>query len=141
MYNIVNTNKQPLDNVNPQFVNKFNETLSNIKMTDTTIPKVGGKRYSKRKMHKKKKTKVKRRKSTKRRKSYRGGWSQYMNNNGSVSHIYTRGGILAPENSALANPAPYKILPNATAPDNLNHFKLNSYGNSGSGSGFSSKGH
>jgi hypothetical protein len=68
----------------------------------------------------------------------RGGYSQYMNNV-PYTPSYSTGGSLSPSLSALANPAPYHLLPNQ-AIDNLNHNALNSFGNSGSGMGFPSRG-
>lgn len=72
--------------------------------------------------------------------TYPNGYSQYMNNNGSVSNVYSTGGILSASDSALANPVPVQQLPNATVPDNLNHATLNAFGNIGAGSGFVSRG-
>ena len=70
--------------------------------------------------------------------NYPAGYSQYQNNNGGLSNTYSLGGVLPPNLSALANPAPYQKMGGET--DNLNHYKLNSYGNSGAGSGFASRG-
>jgi hypothetical protein len=50
------------------------------------------------------------------------------------------GGPLSASLSALANPVPYQRIFNSDGLDNLNHFKLNSFGNSGSGMGFLSRG-
>ena len=72
------------------------------------------------------------------RRNYRGGYSQYQNNNGSLSNTYSLGSNLDASSSALANPPPYK--PVAGDVDNLNHNALNAYGNSGSGAGFASRG-
>jgi hypothetical protein len=72
--------------------------------------------------------------------NYPAGHSQYNNNNGSLSNTYSLGGPLSASNSALANPPPYKLVENASVPDNLNHNTVNSYGNIGSGSGFVSRG-
>ena len=69
----------------------------------------------------------------------RGGYSQYMNNVPNTPS-YSTGGPLSPLLSALANPVPFKLLPNVNGIDNLNHNALNSFGNSGSGSGFPSRG-
>jgi hypothetical protein len=69
----------------------------------------------------------------------RGGYSQYMNNVPNTPS-YSTGGQLSPALSALANPVPFKLLPNVNGIDNLNHNALNSFGNSGSGSGFPSRG-
>lgn len=72
--------------------------------------------------------------------NYPTGHSQYLNNNGSLSNTYSLGSQLSANESALANPPPYKLVENASIPDNLNHNTLNSYGNIGSGSGFISRG-
>lgn len=69
----------------------------------------------------------------------RGGNSQYMNNVPNTPS-YSTGGQLPPLLSALANPVPYSVLPNINGIDNLNHNALNSFGNSGSGMGFLSRG-
>jgi hypothetical protein len=70
--------------------------------------------------------------------NYPSGYSQYQNNNGSLSNTYSTGGVLPAASSALANPTPYQNV--AGDVDNLNHNTLNSYGNIGSGSGFASRG-
>ena len=70
--------------------------------------------------------------------NYSAGYSQYQNNNGSISNTYSTGGPLATNLSALANPVPYQKV--AADVDNLNHNTLNSYGNIGAGSGFASRG-
>ena len=72
--------------------------------------------------------------------NYPAGYSQYLNNNGSLSNTYSLGGPLSADISALASPPPYQTVGNANIPDNLNHNALNSYGNIGSGSGFPSRG-
>lgn len=72
--------------------------------------------------------------------NYPAGYSQYQSNNGSLSNVYSLGGQLSANSSALANPAPYQLVANANIPDNLNHNTLNSYGNIGAGSGFPSRG-
>lgn len=69
----------------------------------------------------------------------RGGYSQYMNNVPNTPS-YSTGGQLSASLSALANPVPFKLLPNVNGIDNLNHNALNSFGNSGSGMGFPSRG-
>jgi len=69
---------------------------------------------------------------------YPAGYSQYDNNNGSLSNTYSVGGVLGGKDSALANPPPYQRVDGQ--PDNLNHAAPNSYGNYGSGSGFASRG-
>ena len=83
---------------------------------------------------------MKSRKNHKRSRSgMKGGYSQYMNNVPYTPN-YSMGGPLSPALSALATPAPYHLLPNADGIDNLNHNALNSFGNSGSGMGFPSRG-
>ena len=72
------------------------------------------------------------------RRVMKGGYSQYQNNNGSLSNTYSLGGPLSAGSSALANPPPHNKLDGQ--PDNLNHYAKNAYGNSGSGSGFASRG-
>ena len=69
----------------------------------------------------------------------RGGYNQFMNNVPNTPS-YSTGGILSPMLSALANPVPFTKLPNINGIDNLNHNALNSFGNSGSGMGFPSRG-
>ena len=62
----------------------------------------------------------------------RGGYSQYQNNL-PMTPTYSTGGVLSAANLGLANPVPYKVLPNCTnCVDNYNHFL---------GKGFSSRGH
>ena len=70
--------------------------------------------------------------------NYPSGYSQYQNNNGSLSNTYSLGGPLSSGSSALANPPPHNKVEGQ--PDNLNHYAKNAYGNSGSGSGFASRG-
>ena len=70
--------------------------------------------------------------------NYPAGYSQYQNNNGSISNTYSTGGVLGAGSSALANPVPYQKV--AGDVDNLNHNTLNAYGNIGAGSGFASRG-
>lgn len=70
--------------------------------------------------------------------TYPAGHSQYQNNQPSdVS--YALGGKLPASLSGMANPPPISGWTNA-AVDNLNHATLNAYGNTGSGSGFPSRG-
>uniref|UniRef100_A0A6C0I6S7 Uncharacterized protein n=1 Tax=viral metagenome TaxID=1070528 RepID=A0A6C0I6S7_9ZZZZ len=69
----------------------------------------------------------------------RGGYSQYMNNVPNTPS-YSTGGPLSPLLSALANPVPFSKLPNINGIDNLDHNALNSFGKSGSGMGFPSRG-
>jgi hypothetical protein len=57
-----------------------------------------------------------------RRHRQRGGYDQYQNNL-PMTTSYSTGGYLNPSNSALANPVPYKILPNVgNCVDNYNHY-------------------
>jgi hypothetical protein len=67
--------------------------------------------------------KIKRRITKHRRSRQRGGgYSQYQNNM-PLTPSYSTGGYLNPNNSALANPVPYKTLSvGATCLDNYNHF-------------------
>jgi hypothetical protein len=68
-----------------------------------------------------------------------GGYSQHLNNVPHTPNMST-GGPLPVSLSALANPVPYQRIFNSDGLDNLNHFRLNSFGNSGSGMGFLSRG-
>jgi hypothetical protein len=62
----------------------------------------------------------------------KGGYSQYQNNL-PMTPSYSTGGVLSAGNLGLANPVPYKVLPNCTnCVDNYNHF---------TNSGFPSRGH
>jgi hypothetical protein len=70
--------------------------------------------------------------------NYPAGYTQFNNNNGSLSNTYSLGGQLSASSSALASPPPYAKV--TGDPDNLNHNTLNSYGNIGAGSGFPSRG-
>ena len=72
--------------------------------------------------------------------NYPQGYSQFNNNNGSLSNTYSLGGQLSPSSSALANPPIKQLVTDANIPDNLNHNTLNAYGNIGAGSGFPSRG-
>jgi hypothetical protein len=72
--------------------------------------------------------------------NYPAGHSQYLNNVGSLSNTYSTGGLLTPKDVGLASPPPHQLVANANVPDNLNHNTLNSFGNSGAGSGFLSRG-
>jgi len=77
--------------------------------------------------------------SNRKRVGMKGGYSGQYLSNVPYTPTYSTGGHLSPSLSALATPAPYHLLPN-TAIDNLNHNALNSFGNSGSGMGFPSRG-
>ena len=70
--------------------------------------------------------------------NYPAGYNQYQNNE-AIDKIYSTGGPLSPSQSALANPPPIAKIYN-DAVDNLNHNALNSFGKSGSGMGFASRG-
>jgi hypothetical protein len=72
--------------------------------------------------------------------NYPASYNQYGSNNGSISNVYSLGGIVSPGDSALANPPIQSVVANANIPDNLNHNTLNAYGNIGAGSGFLSRG-
>jgi hypothetical protein len=55
-------------------------------------------------------------------KKQRGGYSQYQNNL-PLTHSYSLGGHLAPNNLALATPPPYNVLKSAgQCVDNYNHY-------------------
>ena len=70
---------------------------------------------------------------------YSTGHSQMGNNNGSLSNTFSLANSkLSPNLSAMANPPTFQKLQGE--PDNLNHYTYNSYGNSGAGSGFASRG-
>lgn len=63
---------------------------------------------------------------------YPPGYGQYQNNL-PMTPTYSVGGIIKPDNLALANPPPYKVLSNCTnCVDNYNHY---------TGKGFPSRGH
>jgi hypothetical protein len=63
----------------------------------------------------------------------RGGYSQYQNNLPMTPSYQVAGINLPASQLALANPAPFKVLPNTgTCPDNYNHY---------TNSGFPSRGH
>jgi len=56
------------------------------------------------------------------RKSFRGGYAQYQNNLPMTGN-YSTGGILNPNQLALANPVPYQTLSNCVnCKDNYNHY-------------------
>ena len=105
--------------------------------------KMKGSRKSIRRKIRQLKTKLKRRFTKKSRKNHsrrhnmRGGYSAYMNNVPSGPGM-SLGGQLSPSLSALATPPIFQRYDNAI--DNLNHNALNSFGNSGAGSGFVSRG-
>jgi hypothetical protein len=68
----------------------------------------------------------------------RGGYAQFMNNL-PTNYSYSTVRPLTPSESALANPAPIDRVSNL-AIDNLNHYKPNAYGMTGTGAGTPSKG-
>lgn len=64
--------------------------------------------------------------------SMRGGYSQYQNNL-PMTQTYSIGANLNASDSALANPAPYKVLSNCTnCIDNYNHFTNKGFPSRGS---------
>ena len=69
--------------------------------------------------------------------AYPAGHTQYDLNK-MISNTYSLGGKLGSDLSALATPPPYQR--GAAQVDNLNHNAPNSYGNTGAGSGFPSRG-
>jgi hypothetical protein len=71
--------------------------------------------------------------------NYPPGYTQFQNNNGSLSNTYSIGSLLSAGQSALANPPPFQHITGASVPDNLNHNASNAYGNN-VGSGFPSRG-
>ena len=88
-------------------------------------------RRSKKRHTKKYKKRHTKKRHTKRR-GHRGGYSQYQNNY-PMTPSYSIGASLNSSNSALANPAPYNVLPNCTnCVDNYNHY---------TNTGFPSRGH
>ena len=105
--------------------------------------KMKGSRKSIRRRIKRLKTKLKCQNTRKSRKNYsrrhnmKGGWAQYQNNMPSLPGM-TTGVHLSPSMSALATPPIFQRYDDVV--DNLNHNALNSYGNSGAGMGFPSKG-
>ena len=205
-FQIGNLNNPPFNNINGNYVNKYDSTLGNIHFSSNTIPngshtlpptgnnvqsalgiypsyqkagkinrykinkisskyKMKGSKKTIKKYLKRIKSKIRSKyikrysknssmkKSRKNKKMYGGtfqqpmttpnypnGYTQYQNNVGSLSNVYSLGSHVSPENSYLANPPPQNIVTNANLPDNLNHNTLNSNGNIGSGSGFISRG-
>jgi len=87
-------------------------TLGSIKRRLAKIIRFG---KSKRQSHKSKKNISRRHRSTKRQ---RGGYSQYMNNI-AQNASYSTGGNLSANESALANPVPFKAINDCV--DNYNH--------------------
>ena len=67
------------------------------------------------------------------------GYSQFQNNMPSTPNMST-GGYLSPSMSALASPPIYQRIAADSSVDNLNHNALNSFGKSGAGFGFPSRG-
>lgn len=164
---IGNNHHPPLEQVNGNFANAYNTTVGGIGFSSTVVPtgphtvppfKGGGRsrgrcRSSKRKSKRSRRTRhhtfckcrrCKGRKSRRfngrrsRRLKGGDGHAQYQNN-AIVSNTYSLGGPLSASNSSMANPPPHQLLPSGNV-DNLNHYALNAYGNSGSGMGFPSRG-
>lgn len=156
---IGNIDNFPLNNVDGNLVNKYGTSVTSF--TSTTLPKgphlVGGRknkkisrynkmRYSKRTRGHRRLKRTRNRRARRSRRyhmkggmaNYPAGHTQFNNNNGSLSNTYSLGGHLSAGNSALANPPLLNKV--AGEPDNLNHNALNSYGNSGAGAGFASRG-
>jgi hypothetical protein len=70
--------------------------------------------------------------SRKYKRSFKGGYAQYQNNV-PMTQTYSLGGHLNPNESALANPAPYHVLSNCTnCVDNYNHFTNRGFPSRGS---------
>ena len=117
--------------------NKFKNISNMYKMSKTK------KRHTlyrlKKKYNKKSNKKYNVRRSSKRRsskrkykRSFKGGYSQYQNNV-PMTQTYSLGGHLNPNESALANPAPYHVLSNCTnCVDNYNHFTNRGFPSRGS---------
>lgn len=156
---IGNTNNFPLNNVDGNFVNTYGTSVTSFNSSAT--PKgphtiIGGRknkkisRYNKMsRKHTRRQRKYRRTRNRRARRSRRyhmkGGianypesHTQFNNNNGSLSNTYSIGGPLSASNSAMANPPIFNRV--GGEPDNLNHNALNSYGNSGAGAGFPSRG-
>ena len=72
--------------------------------------------------------------------NYPASHSQYMNNTVTNNVHSVAGTHLPPSLSALAMPPLIKLVPNAGNVDNYSHGQPNAFGNSGSGSGFVSRG-
>jgi len=131
-------NISPFNNINTKFVNVTNShnpaIFSSNQIPGKSILNGGSKRkniskmykkmkrrYSKKRCHsRRKKTRCKKHKNCSRKHSQKGGYGQYLNNT-TMSTSYSTGGILSPNNLALANPVPYKLLDNS-AIDNFNRF-------------------
>jgi hypothetical protein len=77
--------------------------------------------------------------SNRRHHNMSGGYAQFQNNMPSTPGMAT-GGYLSPSMSALASPPIYQRIPGDSSVDNLNHNALNSFGKSGAGMGFPSRG-
>jgi hypothetical protein len=65
----------------------------------------------------------------KRKTLQKGGYSQYMNNQ-PVDRTFSVGGVLNAGSSALANPAPYRLLA-GSAYDNYNHYNNSTFASRG----------
>jgi hypothetical protein len=111
---------------------KFKNISNMYKMSKTkrrhTLNSLKKKYYKKTKKNKSKKSRNRNKKS----KRFRGGYSQYQSNV-PMTQTYSLGGHLNPNESALANPAPYHVLSNCTnCVDNYNHFTNNGFPSEGS---------
>jgi hypothetical protein len=118
--------KKKIKNISRKYksMNKKSKTINKIKnniklyMTKITPRKIAGGKLNK--------TNKLRRRSIKGRRRYlkkqKGGYSQYQNNL-PLTHSYSVGGLLAPNNSALASPPPINVLKGAgQCVDNYNHY-------------------
>jgi hypothetical protein len=118
--------KKKIKNITRKYKNmhKKSKTTKNIKnKLKKYVSKFSSKKNEKRRANKSIKRKFKKQ---------RGGYSQYQNNL-PLTHSYSLGGILGPNNSALATPPPYNIYKGAgQCVDNYNHY---------TNKGFSSPGH
>tara|TARA_B110000971_G_scaffold221974_1_gene272080 strand:+ start:6779 stop:7408 length:630 start_codon:yes stop_codon:yes gene_type:complete len=93
------------------------------KKSNTTTKRINSRKKSKSKSRSRPKRRVNRS-----RRKYRGGWSyppgySQFQSNQPITHTYSVGATLAADDSALANPPPYKVLANNTnCADNYNHY-------------------
>ena len=78
------------------------------------------KMYSKKHYKNSRKYRKRSRRYRKKSRTQRGGYGQYQNNT-PISVSYSTGGVLSPNNLALANPVPYQALSNS-AIDNYDHY-------------------
>jgi hypothetical protein len=119
---------------------KFKNIYNMYKMTKTkrrkTLSKLKKKYgYKKSRSNKRKSSRTNKRhksRSRSRSRAFRGGYSQYQSNV-PMTQTYSLGGPLSPNDSALANPAPYHVLSNCTnCVDNYNHFTNKGFPSKGS---------